>query len=268
MMSKSKSRDYSVVKFSRLRRLASDVLSLSYSSHVMRALIEVDITNVRQHLKLLKENAQSTGSLTAFIIAAIARAVDDNKIIQAMRDWRGRMLIYNDVDIITYIELDDHGEKFPYGLIIRAAQSKSPAEIHQEIENFRTNPAPVWEKKIVERFIYVPGILRRFILRCVFRSPRLTKKYRGTVGVTCVGMFGGGTGWGLGVPSHTLGIAVGNIASRLALEGERIVNRDFLNLTLDFDHRIVDGAPAARFANRLKKNIEVNFATVCQVPSL
>ncbi len=263
-MSKSKPRNYSVMKFSRLRRLASDVLSLSYSSHVMRALIEVDVTNVRRHLKTLKENAQNMGSLTAFIIAAVARAVDDNKIIQAMRDWRGRLLIYKDVDIITYIELSDKGEKFPYGLIIRGAQAKSLNEIHEEIENFRTNPAPIWEKKIVERFIYVPGFLRRLILKIVYRSPRLTKKYRGTVGVTCVGMYGGGTGWGMGVPSHTLGIAVGNIASRPALEGDRIVNHDFLNLTLDFDHRIVDGAPAARFVNRLKKNIEVNFAAICQ----
>lgn len=267
-MSKSKNKDYSVIRFSRLRRLASDVLSLSYSNHVMRALIEVDVTDVRQHLKILKENVQNVASLTAFIIAAVARAVDDNKIIQAMRDWRGRMLIYDDVDIITYIELGDKGEKFPYGLIIRGAQAKSLNEIHQEIENFRANPAPAWEKKIVERFIYVPGFLRRLLLRIVYRSPRLTKRYRGTVGVTCVGMFGGGTGWGLGVPSHTLGIAVGNIASRLALEGERVVNRDFLNLTLDFDHRIVDGAPAARFANRLKKNIEVNFAAICQMPGL
>jgi len=265
-MSKSKNRDYSVVKFSRLRRLASDVLSLSYSSHVVRALIEVDVTNVRQYLKTLKENPQTVVSFTAFIMTAIARAVADNKIIQAMRDWRKRMIIYNDVDIITYIELGDHGEKFPFGLIIRGAQAKSLTDIYQEIENFRTNPAPAWEKKVVERFIFVPGFLRRLILRIVYLSPRLTKKYRGTVGVTSVGMFGTGTGWGLGAPSHTLGIAVGNITSHLALEGERIVEREFLSLTLDFDHRIVDGAPAARFANRLKKNIEVNFEAICQIP--
>ncbi|MFH1212906.1 MAG: 2-oxo acid dehydrogenase subunit E2 [Candidatus Neomarinimicrobiota bacterium] len=263
-MSKSNNKDYSVVKFSRLRRLASDVVSLSYSSHVMRALIEVDVTDVRQHLKTMKSNKQTAPSFTAFILAAIAQAVDDNKIIQAQRDWRGRMIIYDEVDIITYIELGDNDDKFPFGLIIRGAQAKSLNEISQEIENFRTNPAPAWEMKIIERFTLVPGFLRRMLLRIVYRSPRLTKKYRGTVGVTSVGMFGSGTGWGLGVPSHTLGIAIGNISSRLALEESQVVTREFLSLTLDFDHRIIDGAPAARFANRLKRNIEKNYEAICQ----
>jgi len=263
-MGRQSQKDYSVEKFSRLRRLASDVVSLSHSNHVMRALIDVDVTDVRKYLKSMKENKKTAISFTAFILTAIARAVDENKVIQAQRDWRGRMIIYHDVDIITYIELGDHDEKFPYGLIIRGAQVKSLAEIHLEIENFRANPAPAWEKKVVERFIYVPGFLRRLMLKVVYHSPRLTKKYRGTVGVTSVGMFGVGTGWGLGVPSHTLGIAIGNISTRLTLENGQVVPREYLNLTLDFDHRIVDGAPAARFASRLRKNIETNYATICE----
>ncbi|MFA7711627.1 MAG: 2-oxo acid dehydrogenase subunit E2 [Candidatus Neomarinimicrobiota bacterium] len=266
-MGRQSQKDYSVVKFSRLRRLASDVVRLSYSNHVMRALIDIDVTDVRKRLKAMKENKKTAASFTAFLLTAIARAVNDNKIIQAQRDWRGRMIIYHDVDIITYIELGDDEEKFPYGLIIRGAQDKSLVEINQEIENFRANPAPAWEKKTVERFIFVPGLLRRLILRIVYHSPRLTKKYRGTVGVTSVGMFGVGTGWGLGVPSHTLGIAIGNISRRLTLENDKVVSREFLNLTVDFDHRIVDGAPAARFVNRLRKNIETNYDNICEPTS-
>jgi pyruvate/2-oxoglutarate dehydrogenase complex dihydrolipoamide acyltransferase (E2) component len=37
---------------------------------------------------------------------------------------------------------------------------------------------------------------------------------------------------------------------------ERIEARDFLSLTLTFDHDVVDGAPAARFTERLKELIE------------
>jgi pyruvate/2-oxoglutarate dehydrogenase complex dihydrolipoamide acyltransferase (E2) component len=38
--------------------------------------------------------------------------------------------------------------------------------------------------------------------------------------------------------------------------GERIEPRDCLSLTLSFDHDVIDGAPAARFAVRLAKLIE------------
>lgn len=35
-------------------------------------------------------------------------------------------------------------------------------------------------------------------------------------------------------------------------DGERIEPREYLSLTLSFDHDIVEGAPAARFTNRLQ----------------
>ena len=37
---------------------------------------------------------------------------------------------------------------------------------------------------------------------------------------------------------------------------ERIEAREFVSLTLSIDHDIVEGAPAARFASRLKRLIE------------
>jgi pyruvate/2-oxoglutarate dehydrogenase complex dihydrolipoamide acyltransferase (E2) component len=37
---------------------------------------------------------------------------------------------------------------------------------------------------------------------------------------------------------------------------ERIEVREYLSLTLSMDHDLIDGAPAARFAARLKELIE------------
>lgn len=69
-------------------------------------------------------------------------------------------------------------------------------------------------------------------------------------------MFGGGGGWGIGLGAHTLSVAIGGIAEKpLAVDGG-IEIREVVNLTLSFDHDIVDGAPAARFAKRLKERIE------------
>jgi hypothetical protein len=40
---------------------------------------------------------------------------------------------------------------------------------------------------------------------------------------------------------------------------ERIEPREILNLTVMFDHQVVDGAPAARFARRLVELIESGY---------
>jgi len=37
---------------------------------------------------------------------------------------------------------------------------------------------------------------------------------------------------------------------------DKIEIREYLNVTISFDHDIVDGAPAARFTQRLKELIE------------
>ena len=39
-------------------------------------------------------------------------------------------------------------------------------------------------------------------------------------------------------------------------EGDRVVRRSVLNLSLSFDHRVVDGAPAAEFLRRVKHYLE------------
>jgi hypothetical protein len=69
-------------------------------------------------------------------------------------------------------------------------------------------------------------------------------------------MFSTGSGWGLALTAHTLGVTVGGISAKPAVVDGRVVTREYLSLTVDFDHDIVDGAPAARFVQRLKELIE------------
>ncbi|MCE9566730.1 MAG: 2-oxo acid dehydrogenase subunit E2 [Planctomycetes bacterium] len=51
-------------------------------------------------------------------------------------------------------------------------------------------------------------------------------------------------------------LGVGRIERKPVMVGERIRARDMVTLSLTFDHRIVDGAPAARFLQTLSKCIE------------
>lgn len=76
----------------------------------------------------------------------------------------------------------------------------------------------------------------------------------GTIGVTAVGMFGRSGGWPLPIPNvHSLVVAVGGISRkpRYTGEGDDLEPRDMLDLTLMFNHDVIDGAPAARFSARL-----------------
>ena len=79
--------------------------------------------------------------------------------------------------------------------------------------------------------------------------------------VPVVGMFGRGGGWGIGfLPLHTLGVTVGGIGARPSVHEGQIAIREYLNLTLSFDHDMVDGAPAARFARAITDMIESTAA--------
>ena len=77
--------------------------------------------------------------------------------------------------------------------------------------------------------------------------------------MTAVGMFGEGGGWGIPLASHTLNITLGGIAEKPGVVDGRIEIREYLSLTVTFDHDIIDGVPAARFAERFKDLIEAGY---------
>ena len=57
-------------------------------------------------------------------------------------------------------------------------------------------------------------------------------------------------------------MGVGRIVNKpVGLEGQ-VVLRDMMALSLSFDHRLIDGAPAARFLQRVKQLVERPFALV------
>ena len=77
--------------------------------------------------------------------------------------------------------------------------------------------------------------------------------------MTSVGMFGNGSGWAIPFGVHTLDIALGGIAEKPGVIDGRIEIREYLCLTISFDHDIIDGAPAARFTTRLAELIASGF---------
>ena len=250
---------YHVVPLSPARRLSVDLLQVAHGKHVVHGLVEVDVTRPR---RLIHDHAAKTGesiSFTGFVIAAVARAVTENPSVNAVRKGR-RLIVYENVDVNTMIERNIRGELVVAPYIVRSAHQKTVRQIHDEIRGAQTKPiehaggmAPTggtgWIYKI-------PSPLRRALIRRVGTSPRLAAKFGGIIGVTAVGMFGDGPGWGIPLVPATLSVTVGGIGKRPCLVDGRLTEHEFLCLTLTFDHDIVDGAPAARFSARLKELIE------------
>jgi pyruvate/2-oxoglutarate dehydrogenase complex dihydrolipoamide acyltransferase (E2) component len=253
--------DYQVVPYPKMRRLEAIAYRSTQHKPMMHGLLEVDVTRARSHLSEHKAKTGEALSFTAFLIACLAQAVEEYKAVQAYRLGRKRLILFEEVDVYTPIERDVAGQKQVMPCIIRAVNRKTFREIHQEIRAAQVQDvAQSWADLKVPHW---PWLLLRPAFRVMAwmtqRSPWVWKKYRGTVGLTTVGMFGKGAGWGIPLPSHALWITVGGIGEKPGVVDGQMAIREYLSLTISFDHDMIDGAPAARFTQRLKELIESGY---------
>jgi len=249
---------YDIQPFPRSRRLVLDAGWNARRRHMMHGLVEADVSVPRERIRL---NAERTGerlSFTAFIAACLGHAVNDDRMVHAYRDWRGRLVVFDEVDATLAIEVEIDGRKVPMMHILRGINRRC-LELHQEIRAIQSRPEQSEGMGFIRYFPHLPTFLRRLVYLIVERNPHWMKRAGGTVGLTSVGMFGTHSGWGLGMPVHSLSVMVGGIAQKPGVVDGRIEAREYLNLTLSFDHNIVDGAPAARFAQKFTELIEGGY---------
>jgi pyruvate/2-oxoglutarate dehydrogenase complex dihydrolipoamide acyltransferase (E2) component len=251
--------NYQVIPFPKIRRLMVDGGRMARQKHLIHGLVELDVTDARRAIRDHKAQTGETLSFTAFVMACLGRAVDMNKHMQAYRTWPDKLVIFDDVDINTMFEVEVDGHKIIRPHIIRAVNKKTLREIHEEIRAFQSGFQDSSEGNFIAWFVLLPGFIRRLFLRLLFQRPQALKQMNGTVSLTAVGMFGNGGGWGIPATNHTLQITLGGIAEKPGFVNGRVERREYLCVTVSFDHDIVDGAPAARFTQRLKELIESGF---------
>jgi pyruvate/2-oxoglutarate dehydrogenase complex dihydrolipoamide acyltransferase (E2) component len=257
---------FEVKPFPRERHDVVDALEVGVRRHMVHALLELDVTRARQLIRDHEASAGERLSFTAFVVASLARAIEANKRLHAYRDWRGRLVLFDDVDVVTLVESEADAVAIPH--VVRAANRRTVREIHDEIRRIQAEPGASAQRSglLVRLSRLTPGFLRRLFFRALRRDPHSLRRIAGTTLVTAVGMFGAGAGWAVGiVPLHTLCLTVGGITRKPGLVDERIEPREYLSLTASIDHDIVDGAPAARFVRRLRELVE--SAEVLQVIS-
>jgi pyruvate/2-oxoglutarate dehydrogenase complex dihydrolipoamide acyltransferase (E2) component len=254
--------NYEVVPYPKLRRVLAVTLHSAKRKPIVYGLIEVDVTRPREFLREHKAKTGESLSFTAFIITCLAQAVDENKSLHACRKGRKHLVLFDEVDVSTLIEREMAGQKQPIVHIIRAANKKTLREIHFEIRAAQVEAVEkAWEG--FRDFRFVPLVVFRFIWPIFWwmlgRYPQVQKKYGGTVCLSAVGMFGKGAGWGIPITEHALDLTLGGIAEKPGVVDGQIAIREYLSMTLSFNHDLIDGAPAARFATRLKELIESGY---------
>lgn len=248
--------DFDILPFSAERDIVVDSGYLASRRHIIYGLIEVDVTKARELRNRLSTDDSTKISFTAFIVSCFARAIAFNPKVQAYRDWRGRLILFHDVDVVTMIEPEPGKVAIPH--IIRGANRKSVREISDEIRSIQIDPGRSAQRgPLFNLALRVPRFVRLLFFWAVKKNPHWFKRLEGTALVTSVGMFGKGGGWGIAfLPTHTLGLTVGGISQKPGEHDGQIELRQYLDLTVSFDHDIVDGAPAARFTQQLVELIE------------
>jgi pyruvate/2-oxoglutarate dehydrogenase complex dihydrolipoamide acyltransferase (E2) component len=232
----------------------------------MYGLLEVDVTIARKFIAEHKVHTGETLSFAGFLTYCLARAVDEDKSIQAYRKGDRHLILFDDVNVGLMVEQKVGEKRALMGHVIQAANRKSFREIHDEIREVQTEPVPPgrgmpnWFRSLM----LLPWPLSRLIIGLLRlnsrRDPTISISMGGTVALTSVGMFGGNhSGWGLSPTPHPLGLVVGGIAWKPVVVEGRIEPREILNLTVTFDHAIVDGGPATRFVRRLVELIESGY---------
>jgi hypothetical protein len=223
----------------------------------MHALIEVDVTEARRRLAADRDRTGQPRSFTAFVIGCLARAVDEHRAVQAVRQGR-RLLVPRTVDVANLVEVAAEGEPVPLPQVIRDAAGRTFDDLDAAIRGAQRTDRLLGEFQARARWLRrVPRPLRWLVWRAVAQLPRLRASMGGTVVVTSVGSIVGGRGWGLGgVLTHPVSVVVGGIHTAPALRDGELVEREWLCLTVSFDHEVVDGAPAARFVRRLVELLE------------
>jgi pyruvate/2-oxoglutarate dehydrogenase complex dihydrolipoamide acyltransferase (E2) component len=247
---------FEVKPFPSIRQATIGVLRAASRKHMIHALLEVDVSKPRDLIRRYATMRGESISFTGYLIHCLAKAIDRNRHMHAYRDWRNRLIIFDDVDVSTPIERHIGEKKQVVPIIIRSANKKSLFELHGEIRQAQSSkPEETRVISLMKLYLLLPAFIRSLFFQIMDRSPHMMKKNGGTVMLTSVGMFGEGGGWGIPIATHTLNVTVGGIFNRPFASSKGLEEREHLCMTVTFDHVIIDGAPAARFLKRFSSLI-------------
>lgn len=218
------------IPYAGMRKAVGQNVAMSYQQAVHVTLCtEVDMTECVKFRKMILEDVEKRFgvrvSFTDIIAKAVARAVYDKPIVNST--LQGDQIVIHDkvnVGIATAIE---GGLVVP---VVKDAQSKSIPQISKEIKDLAARA----------RAGQAGG-----------------EDFRGgTITISNLGAYGVQSFNPIITPGQSAILGVCAIQEKPVVKDGEIVVRSIMGLCLSFDHRVMDGAPAAEYLARLKEILE------------
>lgn len=251
-----KGKSFTNSKLSRVRWNLLDIIHVVGHGAVPTYLfLDIDMTWAEElRAQLAKYGVRVTA--TALLLKAIAIAQKTHPDTRTIMLPFGRTAIINDIVAGFTVERFIGSEPALFFGAIQEPDTKSVAQISKELrEHAEADLEKVWQLNLQNRFTNLPWLLRQIILWVGLRYPAIRLKCMGaTFGVSSLGKLGLKALIPPCVTTSTFGIGI--VEPRPIVRDGQIQIRKMMTMTLNFDHRLIDGAPAARFLNDIQKLME------------
>jgi pyruvate/2-oxoglutarate dehydrogenase complex dihydrolipoamide acyltransferase (E2) component len=207
---------------------------------------DVDMTWVENLRKQFAAVGYKT-TVTAILLKAIAIAQRAHPITRTTLLPTGKLVTLNSICAGFTVERFVKGQPAVFFGSIKEPDVKPLIEISDELRSYATDAIETHEVLETQNwFNNVPWLLRQIILFVGMRVPSIRIRYMGaTFGLSSLGKFGCKVVVPPCVSTSTFGI--GEVEERPVAVNGKVEVRPVLSLVLNFDHRVIDGAPAARF---------------------
>jgi pyruvate/2-oxoglutarate dehydrogenase complex dihydrolipoamide acyltransferase (E2) component len=232
--------------------------------------VELEMDETLRYIEAFREQTGKRLTVTHLMAFAVG------KVLEAMPDANavlrfGRIWIKQEISVFFQVAMKDpeSGQIDLSGVTVREPQRKTIAEIVDEFEAVanKVRAGKDEEKESTRRsFKSIPGWLVGYVLDFIsffvytlnldMRWAGIPKDMLGSAMVTNVGSLGLEEAYVPLVPYSKvpLLVAVGALKRvPVVREGDRIEPATIMKLYATFDHRILDGAHAAKMADTLKK---------------
>jgi pyruvate dehydrogenase E2 component (dihydrolipoamide acetyltransferase) len=215
-----------------LRAIIAERLSAGWQERPQVTLVtEVDATNLVSARGQFNAEIERKISYNAFIVLAAARALREHPHVNVRLTESG-MITLDEIHVGIAVDTE-RGLMVP---VIRNADRKSLLEIETQIHELA--------------------------LRALEGKSLPDELTGGTFTVTNLGVYGVDAFTPIINPPEAAILGVGRLAPRPFTVGRELMVRDTVSLSLSFDHRLIDGAPAAQFLQRIATLIQRPMALV------
>jgi pyruvate/2-oxoglutarate dehydrogenase complex dihydrolipoamide acyltransferase (E2) component len=195
-------------------------------------------------------------TITSILLKAIALAQRNHPCTRSAHTPWGQVLHLNDIVAGFTVEKFIDSEPAVFFGLIKDPDIKSLIQISVEVNQYATcEPAQIPQLNLEELFSHLPWLFRRIIIALGLIFPAVRLRYLGaTFGFSSLGK----SGVKMVIPPSVCAVTfgMGEVEARPVVRNGKIEIRPMASIVLNFDHRLLDGAPAARFMHEVKELLE------------